>query len=130
VTSRLFGVGLSGSSLLSRERRVLERHPPRAVILFRRNIESVGQTQSLTAELARLAGSPWLCVDEEGVQRPAGEGLRERARAGQGEPDRDAGSNGGHAAPPSRLSENSAAPGRAPSLTYVNARRPSRSTVS
>jgi beta-N-acetylhexosaminidase len=66
VTSRLFGVGLSGSSLLSRERRVLERHPPRAVILFRRNIESVGQTQSLTAELARLAGSPWLCVDEEG----------------------------------------------------------------
>jgi beta-N-acetylhexosaminidase len=64
--SRLFGVGISGPSLRPDERRVLEELPPRAVILFRRNLESVEQARALTSELAALPGEPWLCVDEEG----------------------------------------------------------------
>lgn len=66
MSSRLFGAGLSGPSLLPEERRLFELFPPRAVILFRRNLVSVAQTRDLTAELARLAGPPWLCIDEEG----------------------------------------------------------------
>ena len=66
AASRLFGVGISGPALLPSERRLLGSLPPRAVILFRRNLESVEQVRALTAELARLAGEPWLCVDEEG----------------------------------------------------------------
>ena len=48
MSSRLFGVRLSGPSLLPEERRPLGRFPPRAVILFRRNIVSVDQTRELT----------------------------------------------------------------------------------
>src|SRR6185295_15924139 len=38
VTGRLFGVGISGPELTPAERRILDLHPPRGVILFRRNI--------------------------------------------------------------------------------------------
>ena len=64
--SRLFGVGISGPVLTESERRILLAHPPRAVILFRRNIESVAGVRALTAELAALPRSPLLAVDEEG----------------------------------------------------------------
>jgi beta-N-acetylhexosaminidase len=66
VTSRLFGVGIAGKTLVPEERMILESHPPRAVILFQRNIESVGQVRALIAEIRRLPGPPLLCVDQEG----------------------------------------------------------------
>ena len=64
--SRVFGVGISGTALSADEREILYRHPPRAVILFRRNIEDEKQLSELTAELRTLPGSPLLCVDQEG----------------------------------------------------------------
>jgi beta-N-acetylhexosaminidase len=48
------------------ERELLERLPPRAVILFSRNITSVDQTRALAREIRRLPGPPLLCVDQEG----------------------------------------------------------------
>lgn len=64
--SRLFGVGISGPSLRSVERAILERHPPRAIILFRRNIEEERQLLDLSADLRALPGEPFLCIDQEG----------------------------------------------------------------
>ncbi len=51
MTGHLFGVGLSGASITARERGILDRHPPRGVILFRRNIETVTQTEALVGEI-------------------------------------------------------------------------------
>lgn len=64
--SRVFGVGLRGTEIFAEERRILEAHPPRAVILFRRNIESVEQVLALTGEIHALPGAPRICVDQEG----------------------------------------------------------------
>ena len=64
--SRLFGVGISGIELTPTERRILEAHPPWAVILFRRNIESVGQVLRLTARIRELPQRLRICVDQEG----------------------------------------------------------------
>ncbi|HEU5249364.1 MAG TPA: glycoside hydrolase family 3 N-terminal domain-containing protein [Thermoanaerobaculia bacterium] len=64
--SRLFGVGISGPVLLAEERAILERYPPRAVILFRRNIEDKRQLEDLTAEIQSLPGAPFLALDQEG----------------------------------------------------------------
>ena len=64
--SRLFGVGISGIELTLTERRILEAHPPWAVILFRRNIERVDQVLGLTARIRELPGRPRICVDQEG----------------------------------------------------------------
>ena len=66
MSSRLFGVGIAGPSLTDREREILRRCPPWAVILFRRNIESAEQLAALVADLKTLAGPPVLCVDQEG----------------------------------------------------------------
>jgi beta-N-acetylhexosaminidase len=65
-SSRLFGVGIAGAKLLSQERDILESYPPRAVILFRRNVESSDQLRELTEELRGLPGTPLLCLDQEG----------------------------------------------------------------
>ncbi len=62
----LFGVGISGPSLTAEERRLLERDPPGAVLLFRRNVESVEGVQALARELEALPGNPLVCVDMEG----------------------------------------------------------------
>lgn len=64
--SRLFGVGIPGPVLEPKDRAILERHPPRAVILFRRNIEREKQLENLTADLRSLPGEPFLCLDQEG----------------------------------------------------------------
>ena len=66
AASRLFGVGISGPELTERESRLLRESPPRAVILFRRNIESSEQLDRLVDALRRLPGQPFLCVDQEG----------------------------------------------------------------
>lgn len=62
----LFGVGIGGPSLAEEERRILERDPPWAVVLFRRNLPSAESVASLVAELKTLPGRPLLCVDQEG----------------------------------------------------------------
>ncbi|MEO8430914.1 MAG: glycoside hydrolase family 3 N-terminal domain-containing protein [Acidobacteriota bacterium] len=62
----LFGVGISGPALTEEERRVLERDPPGAIVLFRRNVESIEGVQALTRELRDLPGRPFVCVDMEG----------------------------------------------------------------
>jgi beta-N-acetylhexosaminidase len=64
--SRLFGVGISGKTLSAEEREILARFPPRAVILFRRNIGDERQLSELTREIGALPGSPLLCLDQEG----------------------------------------------------------------
>jgi beta-N-acetylhexosaminidase len=64
--SGLFGVGISGPALTDDERRILAARPPRAVILFRRNLETIEGIRKLTAEISSLPGHPWLCVDQEG----------------------------------------------------------------
>jgi len=66
AASRLFGAGIGGTELSRFEREIFEEHPPCAVILFHRNIGTADQLQRLASEVRRLAGSPWLCVDQEG----------------------------------------------------------------
>jgi beta-N-acetylhexosaminidase len=63
-TSRLFGVGISGPELTPRERAILSEHPPRAAILFARNVASAEQLPRLTAELAAMGAV--VCLDQEG----------------------------------------------------------------
>jgi beta-N-acetylhexosaminidase len=64
--SGLFGVGIAGPVLEETERAILERDPPRAVILFRRNIDAERQVVDLVAEIHSLPGRPFVCVDQEG----------------------------------------------------------------
>jgi beta-N-acetylhexosaminidase len=64
--ARLFGVGLAGPSLDPSERAILERLPPRTVILFKRNIETERQLADLCGEIRSLSGEPVLCLDQEG----------------------------------------------------------------
>ncbi|HMF09891.1 MAG TPA: glycoside hydrolase family 3 N-terminal domain-containing protein, partial [Thermoanaerobaculia bacterium] len=59
-------MGLPATALSDSERALLERLPPRAVILFSRNIASLEQTRTLAGEIRRLPGPPLLCVDQEG----------------------------------------------------------------
>ena len=66
AAGRLFGVGIAGASVTADERRILQRYPPRAVILFRRNLETSDGVRALTADLSALPGRPLLCVDQEG----------------------------------------------------------------
>jgi len=65
VTSRLFGVGVSGPELTPSEREILSRYPPFGVILFRRNLESPEQVARLIGELRSL-GARFLFLDQEG----------------------------------------------------------------
>ncbi len=66
MTARLFGVGIGGPTLTPAERGILSRHPPWAVILFARNIETADQLLALVADLKTLPGPPVLCLDQEG----------------------------------------------------------------
>jgi beta-N-acetylhexosaminidase len=65
VSSRLFGVGVSGPELSGREREILAADPPFGVILFRRNIENPDQLGRLIGELRGL-GARFLFLDQEG----------------------------------------------------------------
>ena len=65
MTPRLFGVGLEGPELTPAERDILHRLPPRGVILFRRNLASLGGLERLVSEL-RDFGVPHLYLDQEG----------------------------------------------------------------
>lgn len=63
---RVFGVGIGGPALADEERRILERNPPWAIVLFRRNLPSAESIVRLAEDLKRLPGPPVLCVDQEG----------------------------------------------------------------
>ena len=65
MSSRLFGVGISGTELSDAEREILAAHPPYGVILFRRNIDSVAQLEALVAGLEE-AEAGILFLDQEG----------------------------------------------------------------
>jgi beta-N-acetylhexosaminidase len=73
VSSGLFGVGIAGPQLTDAERKILKAHPPYGVILFRRNLDELAQSQALIRELKEL-GARFLFVDQEGgpVDRLAG----------------------------------------------------------
>lgn len=64
MTAAPFAVGLSGTSVTERERAILERHPPRGVILFRRNIEGLAQLEALVSDLR--ARGLLVLLDQEG----------------------------------------------------------------
>lgn len=64
--SRLFGVGLSGPTLQTWERDILEERTPGAVILFRRNVESTDELARLVGDIRSLPGRPLLLLDQEG----------------------------------------------------------------
>jgi beta-N-acetylhexosaminidase len=65
VSPRLFGVGIAGTELSDAEREILAAHSPYGVILFRRNIASLFQLETLVAEL-RASGAGFLFLDQEG----------------------------------------------------------------
>lgn len=65
MSSRLFAVGLAGPSLEAAEREILAAHPPRGVILFRRNIEDIERLAKLIDALREL-GVRHLFLDQEG----------------------------------------------------------------
>ena len=54
MSASLFGVGVAGPALAPSEREILAAIPPRGVILFRRNLESLDGLSRLTAELREL----------------------------------------------------------------------------
>jgi beta-N-acetylhexosaminidase len=88
-SSRLFGVGISGTELTAGEREILSEHPPRAVILFARNVASASQLSDLTGELAAMG--VLLCLDQEGgrvdrLRGVLGESVSFRAAARAGVP--------------------------------------------
>ena len=59
--------GLEGTELLAMERAWLRLMQPGGVILFRRNIESAGQTHALLSAAKELVAMPLLrCIDVEG----------------------------------------------------------------
>ncbi|HYO76655.1 MAG TPA: glycoside hydrolase family 3 N-terminal domain-containing protein [Thermoanaerobaculia bacterium] len=69
MTTDVLGIGLTGKTLTDLERRILRENTPYAVVLFGRNIGSVGQLVELIAEVKSLAGSnkpPLFMIDEEG----------------------------------------------------------------
>src|SRR5687768_5857459 len=65
--TEVLGIGLAGKTLTPLEKRILKETPPYAVILFGRNIASVGQLRSLIAEVKDVASRPpIIMIDEEG----------------------------------------------------------------
>lgn len=59
-------VGVPGPEMEPDQLRILEDIQPAGVILFQRNIESIGQVRELVSELAALDPRPFVAVDLEG----------------------------------------------------------------
>jgi beta-N-acetylhexosaminidase len=67
MVAQLLGIGITGKTLTDLEREILRETPPYAVVLFGRNIESVGQLKDLSAEIKALSAvPPVLMIDQEG----------------------------------------------------------------
>ncbi|HVT43304.1 MAG TPA: beta-N-acetylhexosaminidase [Thermoanaerobaculia bacterium] len=65
--ARILGVGLTGPALTDLERDILRDSTPYALVLFKRNIESVEQLRDLVREIRSIASEPPLImIDEEG----------------------------------------------------------------
>lgn len=65
MSAGLFGVGVAGPALEEAEREILAAHPPRGVILFRRNVEGAEQLARLVGEVREL-GIRHVFLDQEG----------------------------------------------------------------
>jgi len=60
-------IGLEGLSLTDQEKTWLQKHTPKGVILFARNVQSPEQTKALLADVRKYAGKDiWAAIDEEG----------------------------------------------------------------
>ncbi len=65
--NQILGVGLTGTKLTELERNILRESPSYAVVLFGRNIESVGQVSDLVGEIRSQSDTPpVLMIDQEG----------------------------------------------------------------
>jgi len=58
--------GIEGPGISAEEQALLTSLAPGGIILFARNVESVGQVHTLTAALRELPGNPFVAVDLEG----------------------------------------------------------------
>ncbi|MDQ6980628.1 MAG: beta-N-acetylhexosaminidase [Ghiorsea sp.] len=60
-------IGLEGLSLTDQEKTWLQKHTPKGVILFARNVKKPEQTKALLADVRKHAGKDiWATIDEEG----------------------------------------------------------------
>jgi beta-N-acetylhexosaminidase len=59
-------VGIPGPTVDAESAAILRSHPPGAVVLFARNVESAEQLRALTTEVRQLAPGVLLAVDAEG----------------------------------------------------------------
>jgi beta-N-acetylhexosaminidase len=67
MSSRVIGVGITGTTLTEMEKEILRDTPPYAIVLFGRNVESEGQLCDLVAECKSFSSRPPLIlIDEEG----------------------------------------------------------------
>ncbi len=67
MSSRVIGVGITGTKLTDMEKEILRNTPPYAIVLFGRNVESEGQLRDLVAECKAYSSQPPLVlIDEEG----------------------------------------------------------------
>jgi beta-N-acetylhexosaminidase len=67
MSSRVIGVGITGTTLTDMEKQILRDTPPYAIVLFGRNVESEGQLRDLVAECKSFSSQPPLIlIDEEG----------------------------------------------------------------
>ncbi len=67
MSSRVIGVGITGTTLTDMEKQILRDTPPYAIVLFGRNVESEGQLRDLVAACKSYSAQPPLIlIDEEG----------------------------------------------------------------
>lgn len=67
MSTRVLGIGLSGTSLTELERKVLTENTPFSVILFSRNVGELDELRELVAEIKSCGTpSPLIAIDQEG----------------------------------------------------------------
>lgn len=67
MSSRVIGVGITGTTLTDMEKRILRETPPYAIVLFGRNVETEAQLRDLVADCkSHSSRPPLILIDEEG----------------------------------------------------------------
>jgi beta-N-acetylhexosaminidase len=66
LAGSVIATGFPGTELSAETRRALQRLAPSGVVLFRRNLEDVGQIRALVADLHALPSRPLVSIDHEG----------------------------------------------------------------
>ena len=67
MSSRVIGVGITGTKLTDMEKQILRDTPPYAIVLFGRNVESEEQLRDLVADCkSHSSRPPLILIDEEG----------------------------------------------------------------